>query len=64
MKTITKQEYFGAVRYYSLSIESQKRGLLHAHILIGLVNHITTTEQVDQLVCAQVPDPAEVITLV
>ena len=40
------------------TVEFQKRGLLHAHILMWLsADHkITSTSQIDQLIFAELPD--------
>ena len=40
-------------------IEYQKRGLPHAHILIWLVSDakVRTVEELDSLICAEIPDP-------
>ena len=38
------------------SIEWQKRGLPHAHILIWLVKRIQP-DQIDYIICAEIPDP-------
>jgi hypothetical protein len=37
------------------SVEWQKRGLPHAHILIWLYNKITSNE-IDDVICAEIPD--------
>ncbi|GFV94714.1 uncharacterized protein LOC104236095 [Trichonephila clavipes] len=37
------------------SIEWQKRGLPHAHILVWLINKITP-DQIDQIISAEIPD--------
>ena len=40
------------------SIEWQKRGLPHAHILIWLIpEHKITPDKIDDVVCAEIPDP-------
>lgn len=40
------------------TIEFQKRGLPHAHIVIWLANgdKCNTTEEIDELICAEIPD--------
>ncbi|XP_055924554.1 uncharacterized protein LOC129956648 [Argiope bruennichi] len=50
------QEYIqDAMTYYS--IEWQKRGLPHAHILIWLQDKIRS-EEIDQIISAEIPDPS------
>ncbi|VDO41518.1 unnamed protein product [Onchocerca flexuosa] len=39
------------------SVEWQKRGLPHAHILIWLYHKITSNE-IDDVICAETPDAA------
>uniref|UniRef100_A0A1B0CVT6 ATP-dependent DNA helicase n=1 Tax=Lutzomyia longipalpis TaxID=7200 RepID=A0A1B0CVT6_LUTLO len=52
---------FGRVRYYTYSIEFQKRGLPHAHFLIGLYpeDKLHTAEQVDACISAEIPNDDE-----
>jgi hypothetical protein len=52
--------YFGAVAGFVYTIEYQKRGLPHMHLLIFLEepDKINTVEQVDAIISAQIPDPA------
>ncbi|XP_037926331.1 uncharacterized protein LOC119661182 [Hermetia illucens] len=52
---IVKQRIFGDTRCWMYSIEWQKRGLPHAHILIWLVERIQT-DQIDDIICAEIPD--------
>ena len=51
--------YFGKVAGFVYTIEYQKRGLPHMHLLIFLEEEwkIRTPEQVDALISAQLPDP-------
>ncbi|XP_065209902.1 uncharacterized protein LOC135838199 [Planococcus citri] len=56
MDAIVKKEIFGPVKSYMYSIEWQKRGLPHAHILLWLVNKIRPDE-IDKIICAELPDP-------
>ncbi|KAL7106310.1 hypothetical protein ACP275_07G104200 [Erythranthe tilingii] len=53
-----KKEIFGKVVAHVHVIEFQKRGLPHAHMLIILKSEykITTPEQFDKFVCAELPD--------
>lgn len=55
MNYIVKQRVFGDTRCWMYSIEWQKRGLPHAHILIWLVEKIQT-DQIDDIICAEIPD--------
>ncbi len=54
-----KEGFFGRVAAFVCVIEFQKRGLPHAHILLNLIEEdkITTAEEIDELVCAEIPDP-------
>lgn len=56
MDSIVKHKVFGEVRCWMFSIEWQKRGMPHSHILIWLVNKITPNE-IDQVISAEIPDP-------
>jgi hypothetical protein len=53
--------YFGPITGRVYTIEYQKRGLPHMHLLIFLREDykIRTVEQVDALISAQIPDPAQ-----
>lgn len=55
MDFIVKHKVFGEVQCWMYSIEWQKRGLPHAHILIWLVNKIMTN-QIDDVISAEIPD--------
>ncbi|XP_060882070.1 uncharacterized protein LOC132953728 [Metopolophium dirhodum] len=55
MDMIIKLRVFGEVRCWMYSIEWQKRGLPHAHILIWLVRKITP-DQIDSIISAEIPD--------
>ena len=52
---ITKDSIFGKTRCYMYSVEWQKRGLPHAHILVWLCNRIHLS-QIDDVVSAELPD--------
>ncbi|KAF0748275.1 hypothetical protein AaE_007399, partial [Aphanomyces astaci] len=47
---------FGTTRYYSVVVEFQKRGLPHAHIIVGLMNRVEHPAQIDGFVSAEMPD--------
>ena len=47
---------FGPVRSHMYTIEWQKRGLPHAHILIWLIHKLKTTD-IDSIISAELPDP-------
>lgn len=52
---IVKHKSFGEVRCWMYSVEWQKRGLPHAHILIWLIRKITSDE-IDSIISAEIPD--------
>ncbi|UYV84655.1 hypothetical protein LAZ67_X002997 [Cordylochernes scorpioides] len=54
MHFIVKYSVFGASQCWMYSIEWQKRGLPHAHILIWLIDKITP-DQIDQVISAEIP---------
>lgn len=58
MGLITKNHIYGETRCWMYSIEWQKRGLPHAHILIWLKEKIVST-QIDSFISAELPDPEE-----
>ncbi|XP_062541344.1 uncharacterized protein LOC134209376 [Armigeres subalbatus] len=55
MDYIVKHRVFGAIRCYMYSVEWQKRGLPHAHILIWMIDKIRPDE-IDQVISAEIPD--------
>ena len=55
---VTKTHVFGPTRCWMYSIEWQKRGLPHAHILIWLKNKIKS-DQIDSVISAELPDPQQ-----
>lgn len=59
MKTITEEQGFGVDTGFMYTMEWQKRGLPHAHILIFLRKEdaIRSTEDIDKVVSAEFPDP-------
>ncbi|XP_055910737.1 uncharacterized protein LOC129945100 [Eupeodes corollae] len=56
MDFIVKQQVFGKVQCWMYSVEWQKRGLPHAHILVWLVDKITPNE-IDSVISAEIPNP-------
>ena len=55
---ITKAKIFGDTRCYMYTIEWQKRGLPHAHILVWLKDTLHA-HRVDDFISAEIPDPEE-----
>ncbi|KAG9087439.1 hypothetical protein FS749_002919 [Ceratobasidium sp. UAMH 11750] len=58
---ITKNHVFGCCIAYVYTIEFQKRGLPHMHLLVWVekASHILTPEDVDDVISAELPDPAD-----
>ena len=56
MNFVVKYNVFGEVRCWVYSIEWQKRGLPHAHILLWMVEKIRPYE-IDSIICAEILDP-------
>ncbi|KAF8778853.1 hypothetical protein HNY73_015538 [Argiope bruennichi] len=52
---IVKHHVFGETRCWMYSIEWQKRGLRHAHILIWMMEKITPN-RIDEIISAEIPD--------
>ncbi|KAI8569454.1 hypothetical protein RHMOL_Rhmol02G0280600 [Rhododendron molle] len=61
MKEIDKNRVFGQKVAHVYTIEFQKRGLPHMHVLFFLIGRdkIRTCAQVDKLVCAEFPNPED-----
>ncbi|UYV67627.1 hypothetical protein LAZ67_5001401 [Cordylochernes scorpioides] len=55
---LTKGQLYGAAVAWMNSVEWQKRGLPHAHILVWLANKLRPT-QIDSVICAEFPDPIQ-----
>ena len=55
MNDLVKKQIFGRVKAHLYSIEWQKRGLPHVHILLWMA-HKVTAEFVDKTVCAEIPN--------
>lgn len=58
MKLLTKGEIFGPVRCNMYTIEWQKRGLPHVHILLWLEQQVNPNK-IDTFISAELPDPRE-----
>ncbi|KAK1382505.1 hypothetical protein POM88_020240 [Heracleum sosnowskyi] len=58
MNDFTKNDVLGRVLAVVYTIEFQKRGLPHAHIVLWLANEdkLVTPEQIDEVICAEIPD--------
>ncbi|XP_053206261.1 uncharacterized protein LOC128390551 [Panonychus citri] len=56
---LLKNKIFGQVTSLICVIEFQKRGLPHLHLLLNVSNHCKPREieQIDSVVCAEIPDP-------
>ena len=54
---ITKLHTFGPTCCWMYSVEWQKRGLPHAHILVWLIDKIRP-EEIDRIISAEIPDPS------
>lgn len=59
--SIIKKKVFGEVEALIYTIEFQKRGLPHAHILVTLKLHdsINLNDEIDRVVSAEIPDPMD-----
>ncbi|XP_075158174.1 uncharacterized protein LOC142231451 [Haematobia irritans] len=58
MNFVTKHHVFGETRCWIYSVEWQKRGLPHAHILIWLTQKLTP-DTIDNIISAEIPNPNE-----
>jgi len=54
---ITTGAAFGSVAEVVHVIEMQKSGNPHAHIVVWLTEPLVTPEDVDNIICAEIPDP-------
>ena len=54
----SSQQIFGTVVAHVRTIEFQKRGLPHAHMLFILTGQQHCWQEVDRYICAELPDPA------
>ena len=58
MDLFRKAKIFGPLNAIMYSVEWQKRGLPHIHILLWLKDKIKA-EDIDKVICAELPDPKE-----
>lgn len=58
MALLTKGNLFGGMRCFIYSVEWQKRGLPHIHILLWLEQRITP-DKIDNVISAEIPDPEQ-----
>ncbi|XP_024892751.1 uncharacterized protein LOC112467995 [Temnothorax curvispinosus] len=58
MALLKKGDLFGKVTYFMYSVEWQKRGLPHIHILLWLEQRIFNN-MIDKVICAEIPDPVK-----
>ena len=50
---------FGKLQAWLYSIEWQKHGLPHCHLLLWLsAEHRITPDKIDNVICAEIPDPS------
>jgi hypothetical protein len=56
IKMVVQKNIFGQTVAYELSVEYQKRGLAHIHVVIWLKDPIRP-DQIDNFVSAEIPDP-------
>lgn len=55
---LTKGNIFGETQCFMYSVEWQKRGLPHVHILLWLKRRISANI-IDNVICAEIPDPGK-----
>jgi len=58
MALLNKGSLLGGVRCFMYSVEWQKRGLPHIHILLWLEQRIFP-DTIDKVICAEIPDPEQ-----
>ncbi|KAI9128179.1 hypothetical protein K1719_001172 [Acacia pycnantha] len=61
MRTLKDQKIFGSIKADVYTVEFQKRGLPHAHIILWLSesDKIRSSFEVDQIISAEIPDKLE-----
>ncbi|RCN33554.1 hypothetical protein ANCCAN_20619 [Ancylostoma caninum] len=56
MQEIKSKHIFGEVEAIQCSVEFQKRGMPHAHILVTLKEKLNTPEKIDMFISAEIPE--------
>nr|XP_012152726.1 PREDICTED: uncharacterized protein LOC105664129 [Megachile rotundata] len=56
---ITKENFFGTIRYYGYTVEMQKRQIPHSHWIIAVEPPYNSRdpEYIDTIISAEIPDP-------
>lgn len=56
---VTKEAFFGNIRYYGYYVEMQKRQIPHSHWIIAVdpPHNSRNPEYIDRVICAEIPDP-------
>ena len=59
VEMLKSEMVFGKAQAWLYSIEWQKRGLPHCHLLLWLsADHRITPDKIDDVICAEIPDPS------
>jgi len=59
LEMLKSEMVFGKPQAWFHSIEWQKRGLPHCHLLLWLsAEHRITPDKIDNVICAEIPDPS------
>ena len=59
LEMLKSEMVFGKPQAWLYSIEWQKRGLPHCHLLLWLsAEHRVTPDKIDDVICAEIPDPS------
>ena len=59
LEMLKSEMVFGKPQAWLYSIEWQKRGLSHCHLLLWLsAEHRITPDRIDDVICAEIPDPS------
>ena len=59
LEMLKSEMVFGKPQAWLYSIEWQKHGLPHCHLLLWLIaEHRITPDKIDDVICAEIPDPA------
>ena len=59
LKVQKSEMIFGKAQAWLYSIEWQKCGLPHCHLLLWLsADHRITPDKIDNVICAEIPDPS------